>query len=159
MARKGERLSEETRRRIGKAVSKASMGHPYRGGGMLGLKHSDEARKKMSETHKRIGTGKSNKGRKLTEEHKKKLSEHFTGFNAIEICQERILAEIPALEKQGFRCIPITKVIPDIIGIDKYGNVTAFEVEYGKPNYDKYTEEIKEYYDDVVWLIRNKKYE
>ena len=76
---------------------------------------------------------------------------------SIEIAFNRILQEIPELEKQGFRCIPIGKVIPDIIAI-KIENgklfIAGVEVEYGKPNTSKYTPEIRRYFDDIYWIIR-----
>lgn len=70
----------------------------------------------------------------------------------------RILKEIPELEKQGFRCIPITKVIPDIIAI-KDGKVYAIEIEYGsKPDYAKYDKNnYRDYFEDIIWILRKKK--
>ena len=71
---------------------------------------------------------------------------------------ERILKEIPELEKQGFKCIPIGKPIPDIIGL-KNGKVYAIEVQYyqrsnSKINYLKYNDDTKKYFDDVIWILR-----
>lgn len=73
--------------------------------------------------------------------------------NAVKKAFARIEAEVAELEKQGFRCIPITRVIPDIIAI-KEGKVYAVEVEYKTPNYDKYTDEVKNRFDDVIWILR-----
>ena len=71
-----------------------------------------------------------------------------------------IFEQANILNKQGFRCIPITKVVPDIIAIKgKDIQVFAVEVESGKktPNYNKYTDDIKELFDDVMWIILKKK--
>ena len=90
-----------------------------------------------------------NKGLKLGSN-----SEHYGQYgSAVKKAFARIEAEIPELEKQGFRCIPMTDVLPDIIAI-KDGKVYAIEVEYGNPNYSKYTELVKSRYDDVIWILR-----
>ena len=123
--------------------------HPLKG------KHpSEETLKKMKI---------ANLGKKHTKETKRKISisgkgKHFNE-NTHLITWKRILEEASILESQGYRVIPITKVIPDIIAI-KNGRVFAFEVEYknaNNPNIDKYTEDIKKYFDEVVWLIRKRK--
>jgi len=93
-------------------------------------------------------------GRKLTGEALRKA-----GINArlaTKRAYQRILKETEDLESQGFVCIPIGQVIPDIIAL-KDGKIYAFEVEYGKPNYQKYTEEYRKRFDDVVWLLRKNK--
>jgi len=77
---------------------------------------------------------------------------HLPGYK-VKVRNKRILQEIPELEKQGFRCIPITSVVPDIIAI-KDNKIYAIEVEYGKPDYDKYTDEIRKKFDDIIWIIR-----
>lgn len=100
-----------------------------------------------------------NRNKKLTNEHKTKISEtnkgNMNGINAYKIAWERILQEAEELKKQGFRVIPITKVIPDIIAI-KDNKIFAVEVEYSKPNYNKYTDEIRKFYDDIIWIIRKR---
>jgi len=79
-------------------------------------------------------------------------------YNSQLICQERIEKEIPELEKQGFRCFPITKIIPDIIAL-KDGKIYAIEVEYAK---SRQKEKMSKYqnskykYDDVIWILRKK---
>ena len=88
--------------------------------------------------------------RKHSEETKQKMR----GKPRLILHHERILQEIPELEKQGFRCIPNTKIIPDIIAI-KDNKVYAIEVEYQKPDYNKYTD--CKLYDDIIWVIRKKK--
>jgi hypothetical protein len=71
-------------------------------------------------------------------------------------CWRRILEEARKLEEQGFRVIPITNVIPDIIAI-KNGKVFAVEVEYGScPDYTKYDDtRYRQFFDDVMWIIRS----
>ena len=36
----------------------------------------------------------------------------------------------------------------------KDGKIFAVEVEYGRPNYAKYDEEMRSRVDDVIWLLR-----
>lgn len=97
-------------------------------------------------------------GRRHTAEVKQILSDKVrirlaTGWSASKTMWSRIEAEIPALEKQGFRVIPITNVIPDIIAI-KGDKVYAVEVEYQRPNYNKYNSLPRMYYDEIIWLVR-----
>lgn len=100
-------------------------------------------------------------GKKQSLETINKRSQNMKGKNkgniAFKICYQRILEETKELEKQGFRCIPIGKVIPDIIAI-KDNKIFAIEVEYQRPNYNKYTDDVRKYFDDIIWLIRNRKY-
>lgn len=94
-------------------------------------------------------------GRHHTEKTKAKMRiDNLHGLKN-KLAWQRILKEVPELQKQGFRVIPITKVVPDIIAI-KDGKVFAIEVEYGFPNYKKYTDDIKQFFDDVWWIIRKK---
>ena len=89
-----------------------------------------------------------NKGMKHTELAKSKIS------NGIDRINERIIIEVKEFEKQGFRCVPTGgKARPDFIAI-KDNKVYAVEVEYGKPNYSKYTDEVKQYVDDVIWILK-----
>ena len=61
------------------------------------------------------------------------------------------------LERQGFKCVPITRIIPDIIAI-RDGELYAIEVEYGKPKYEKYNiDNYKSYFKEVIWIIRKAK--
>ena len=72
--------------------------------------------------------------------------------------QERVARGrgLSGLPEQGFRAVPVGwSVIPDIIAI-KDDKVYAVEVQYGKPNYAKYTDEIRKYYDDIIWILRKK---
>ena len=141
------------------------------------LPFSEEWRKNMRLAHigrklkeeTKIKIGLANKGKKkppFSEEHKRNISLAQIGrvgywrdkeLTAKEVGDKRILQEIPELEKQGFRCIPIGKVVPDIIGI-KHNKVYAIEIDYTyKPNYAKYSNEIRKYFDDVIWILRKKK--
>ena len=59
-------------------------------------------------------------------------------------------------EKKGYRVIPITQVIPDIIAI-KDGKIIAIEVEIKRcdnPNYEKYDNGFRKYFDEVVWILQ-----
>lgn len=68
-AGKGRIISEETRIKIGKANAISQLGH----------KHTEETKRKMSETKKRLGIKPPNrKGIPLTEEHKQKISKANT---------------------------------------------------------------------------------
>lgn len=107
--------------------------------GMKNKSHSEKSRQKMSVS-------------KLKNPVRYWLDKKET---SVSIGYQRILDEIPELEKQGFRCIPIGKVIPDIIAI-KDDKIFAVEVERGTPNYAKYTDVIKNYYDDIIWILRKR---
>lgn len=82
-AHKGKKLSEETRKKLSKALSGEN--HP-----MFGQKLSEEIRKKMSEAHKgkklseetRKKMSEAHKGKKFSEEHRKKMSaaRNTTGY-------------------------------------------------------------------------------
>lgn len=100
------------------------------------------------------------KGKRFSKTHKKNLSKghigkSLTGGKNVKIMNERIEAEIKELEKQGFKCVPNTRVIPDIIAT-KDGKIYAIEIEYGRPNYKKYTEDISKRYDKIIWILRGK---
>lgn len=143
--------SKETKQKMSlarKALFQSGWIHPLKG-----KHHSEESKRKNSAAQR---------GKKLSDETKYKISisgkgkhighsYHLTNW-------KRILDEAAILEQQGYRVIPITKVIPDIIAI-KDGKVIAFEVEYKRvnnPNTAKYTDDIKKYFDDVVWLLKGK---
>lgn len=61
-----------------------------------------------------------------------------------------LLQECKLLEMDGFKCIPLTKILPDAIAI-KDGKVFAIELETTSPNYDKYTEQ--KWFDDIIWIV------
>lgn len=118
--------------------------------------HSEDAKRKIGEAQ--IGEKGHWYGKKFSKETKKKMSEIQKGHKHIKmpskISYERILKEIPELEKQEFKCVPIGRVIPDIIAI-KNGKIYAIEVEYGKPNYNKYNrDDYRSYFEDVIWIVR-----
>ena len=97
-------------------------------------------------------------GHKMTARTKKKMRKSgygkHSGIKPAIIAFQRILEEIPELEKQGFRCIPIGQPIPDIVAI-RDGKIYAIEIERQKnPNYKKY--EGIEYYDEVIWVLKHK---
>ena len=65
----------------------------------------------------------------------------------------RIAQKSKELEAEGYRVIPITNVIPDIIAI-KDNEVVALEVEYGyAPNFAKYQEGFEKLFDAVIWEL------
>lgn len=70
---------------------------------------------------------------------------------------ELILEAKKEMEEQGFRCIPIGKIVPDLIAI-KGDNLKIFavEVESGKgvPNYNKYDN--VSFFDDIIWKVVRK---
>ena len=130
--------------KIRKKLSEAKKGW----NGLIGHNHSERTRLKMSIS------GLGRKRPPFTQEWRDKLGKANKGYKKTFLAYKNILKEIPELEKQGFRCIPIGKVIPDIIAI-KNGKVYAVEVEYGRhPNYSKYND-VKKYFDDIIWIIRN----
>ncbi len=67
--------------------------------------------------------------------------------------KERVEREMEQYVKEGYRCISIIGVRPDIIAI-KDGKVIGIEVEYGNPRPNKYLKETAEQYDEIVWLLR-----
>lgn len=138
--------TKEYRQKVSERLKELGLKPPSR----LGKHMPEEAKRKISQF---------NLGKKHSKETRRKISESNKGKgdSSLRLCYQRILREIPELEKQGFKCIPVGhKVTPDLIGI-KDGKVYAIEVEYTKtrkPNYAKYTDEIKNYYDDVIWILR-----
>lgn len=93
-------------------------------------------------------------GRKASEETRQKL--RLCSRQATSKHYEKILELKKEMEQQGFRCIPIGKVVPDIIAL-KDNKVFAVELEYQKPNYNKYTDDIKHFFDDIIWVIKRRK--
>ena len=136
IAKIGSKLSEETKRKISEA-NKGMKGYWF------GKKMSEETKRKLILV---------NTGKKLSDKTKEKLK------NNIKIANERILKEIKEFESQGFRCVPTGgKVRPDFIAI-KDNKVFAVEVEYQRPpNYSKYTNEAKLFFDDIIWILRRRK--
>ena len=136
----GKTPSDKTKEKISKSLmghtgSKGSLGYRWK-------THKPAWNKGLTkETDERVANyvkkvKKTLKGRNTTHEHYKK-----------------ILVLKGEMEEQGFRCIPLGKVIPDIIAI-KDNKIFAVELEYGKPNYDKYTSNIQHFFDDVIWIIK-----
>lgn len=122
---------------------------------MLGKHHTQKTKDKISETRKRrIREGKiTYKVKNHTKEARERMRLSWKNVRKNEKEWKRIMKEMKEFEKKGFRCIPIGhRVIPDIIAI-KDNKVFAVEVEYGKPNYEKYTD-LNHYYDDIIWIVR-----
>lgn len=147
----------------------------------IGSKHSKKTRLQMSTSAKRaknsgrwpIGSKPWNKGKTLPAELRLRISKSLenqkqsrstrnkrrlssvgrTQLNTVQLAYAKILKEIPELERQGFRCIPIGKIIPDIVAI-KDGKIYAIEVEYSRrPKYSKY--DGQSIFDDVMWILRH----
>jgi hypothetical protein len=114
----------------------------------------------VSEAH-RIKISLKTKGVKKSLATREKMSKYARNrpVNFYDITWKRIMNEVYNLEKQGFRCIPIGRVIPDIVAI-KDNKVYAIEVEYKRvPDYDKYDrKDLKKYYDEIMWIIKNKQH-
>ncbi len=73
-------------------------------------------------------------------------------LNTVKKHYEKILEQVKNLESQGFRAIPIGKVIPDIIAF-KDNKIYAVEVHNtGNPDYNKYVS-IENYFDDIFWIF------
>lgn len=122
-----------------------------------GRKHSEDSRKKMSESQKRFyfehpeakeRLALKMRGKKTSDDIKIKQS------LGMKRAYQRIIDEAEKLKQQGFKVIPITEVIPDIIAF-KDGKFYAYEVEYGIPNYEKYKKNnYGQCFDDIVWLLK-----
>lgn len=74
-AKKGVEFSEEHKKHLSESHKRNGLKPPS----ALGRKHTEEWKRKQSEIAKRLGVGKWMKGRKLSEEHKKKLSLRMIG--------------------------------------------------------------------------------
>lgn len=141
------------------------------------FKRTDEWKRKVSEHHKRKGIKPpSRKGHKASEKTKEKQRNSWTlekrkkartrqlkyvgkessSFKHYQL----ILEQAEKLKRQGFIVIPLTKVIPDIIAL-KGNKIIAVEVHNtGRPNYSKYTKDIKQFYDKVMWIkVKRKEYD
>jgi dTDP-4-amino-4,6-dideoxygalactose transaminase len=69
-----------------------------------------------------------------------------------------ILPYAKELEKQGYRVVPIGVAVPDIIAL-RDNKVYAYEIEKSLPKkrkLEKYNEETAKYYDDIIWVAREK---
>lgn len=90
--------------------------------------------------------------KKLNIKRSKTLKRHQKDF--LEEHKQTLFSELKNLEKQGYKCIPIVKPLPDIIAI-KDNKVFAIEVEFGKiepKRYDGVT-----YFDDIIWIKETRK--
>ena len=153
--RKGIKLSEETKKRISEHNS-----HYWKGKKMpeyVGKKISEKKKgwkpKFTQEWKDNISNAQKghkgwNKGKNWSEEHKNLLKER------INLVDNRIMTEVKEFESQGFRCVPTGgKIRPDFIAF-KDNKIYAVEVEYGRPNYSKYTNDMKVYVDDIIWVLK-----
>ena len=116
---------------------------------MYGKEKADKMRLKLS---------KSLQGKTWSKETREKMKSRQRG---IKEHWKLILEESNKLSKQGYRCIPITQTIPDIIAI-KNNKIYAIEVEVQRDrNYIDMTKYdvsgTKDLFDDIVWIIRRKK--
>lgn len=146
--KRGHQLGIKLSKKHKIAIGKGTKGNKS----WLGKKHSAEW--KEFAKNRMIGN-KIWKDKKHSEKTKERMRLSQIGIQ--ERTWKRIMDEIQELEKQGFRCIPITCVIPDIIAT-RDGKIYAIEVEYRKPNYVKYNKDnYKDRFDDVIWLLRNNK--
>lgn len=109
---------------------------------------------KHSHTQKDIVFQKSPDQRNLDRRLAKGPPKHYT---------EDILPECSKLQEQGFRVVPIGKVVPDMVAI-KDGKIFAVEVEdltAGHnliPSYGKYPNELSKYIDDVIWIVKKREH-
>ena len=146
--------TKKTRMIIGKSVIKR-----YKNGESFGFQKGNPYGKRFTkETRNKATPGSFKKGHIMSKRTKRRISKankgKHTNFNSLKVAYDKILKEIPELEKQGFKCIPIGRVVPDIIAM-KDGKIYAIEVEYGNPNYSKYDREnYKNNFHDVIWILR-----
>jgi hypothetical protein len=120
-------LTKETDERIKKLAEKVS-----------------EARKKLFQTER---------GKRLIEEHKKRLREGYFQKH-----KDEILKQAEILRQQGFQVLICDKKRPDIIA-RKNDKIYAVEVEIEKPNlyqkFDKWND--RTIFDDIHWIIIKRK--
>lgn len=142
---------------IRKALSKIPNFAKGENNAFYGKKHNETSKNKMSNSQKLYF---STHPERLEKMRKDKLGTHHTEESknktslGIKRTYQRIHDEAEKLKKEGFIVIPIAEVVPDIIAI-KDGNIYAYEVEYGKPNYGKYDKNnYRKYFDDIIWLLR-----
>ena len=154
MEKEKKHLSEEHKKKIGLA------NHAILKGRALSDSHKNKIIASNKSENRRELMRLKNTGKKISEETKKRMSltRKLKGLGIgnvnSKLAYERILKEIPELEKQGFKCIPIGKVIPDIIAF-KDGKIYAIEVERGKPNYQKYDKDnYRDLFEDIIWILR-----
>lgn len=125
---------------------------------LCGKERADEIKKKMRNNNKIWMKNKTYEeiyGIERAKEIKAKISK--ANVNVIGKHYNEILSQIKSLEKQGFRCVPVGKSIPDIIAI-KGDNLKVFavEIETGTnlPNLNKYDiTNTKKFFDDIIWVF------
>jgi len=146
-------------------ISKTTKGKTFEE--RLGLERGKKYRKRNGKQMSKIS--KSNMGKTWEEiygvekskEIKKKITKPMTERKIRikvknsykELHDKEIIKYTQKLEKEGFRCIPITIVFPDIIAF-KDNKVYAYEIERtGRPRREKYTKNIRKYFDTVRWVL------
>jgi hypothetical protein len=103
-----------------------------------GVEKSEEIKKKLSI---------ANKGKRLTKETIQKIKLSSGKHN------KEILTFSKQLEKQGYRVVPLTSTLPDIIAV-KDNKIYAVEVDNGSLRTYKYdTNNFSKYFDDVLWYF------
>jgi hypothetical protein len=153
----GHPQSEESKKKIGLANSgkkhpklrkfnKSRKGKSYED--IFGEKKSKEIKAKLRAAWKRNNWKPHNKGKKHSKESMEKTVAGIKDHN------REVMRYLKTMEKDGYRCIPIIRVFPDIIAI-KNNQVFAVEIERRiSPNWTKYEDyNVRKYFDDVVWIL------
>jgi hypothetical protein len=91
-------------------------------------------------------THRSTKGNRWTRKKEKQTIRKRPRFH-----QKAVIEQAEVLRQQGFRVVITDKVRPDIIA-RRGDKIYAVEVEFNKPDYDKY--EGVEVFDDIMWIVK-----
>jgi len=157
-ANKGKKLSEVTKKKLSEISKRRwkDLNFRKKNTGMSGYHHTIETKERMSKAQKgkhnipckeetKLKISKAEKGRKISEEHKRKI------ISGSKEHQKVILDEIERLRKEGYKTLNgDLQPRPDIIA-RKDGKVIAIEVEFRKyPNYEKYNN--INFFDDIHWI-------
>ena len=102
-----------------------------------GKNHTKETKEKLSIIVNEKLKKNPNMFKEWSEEHEKSIEE------------EKLI-----LELKDYKCTTMDHCRPDIIAM-KDGKVFAVEVEFGKPDTNKYIG--NNFYDDIIWLIKERK--
>jgi hypothetical protein len=130
-SKKGLKLSEETKKKVGLASKRRWADPEYRA---RMLKRMLENRDKLMNAVKAM----REKYRIACQEHKRAVEE-----------------EAERLKQQGFNVLILDQIRPDIIA-RKDEKLYAVEVEFDHPNYTKY-DGIK-FFDDIIWVMKEHDY-
>ncbi len=129
--------------------------------GFLGKKHTLKTRKKQSKANSK--TFEERFGKERAEELRKRYSQEYKGNKqdveklkkAKLIWKEELYSYMELLQKEGFNCFSPDIIRPDIIA-SKNGKIYAVEIEYHKPNFDKYNN--CKFFDDIIWVVESHKF-